>query len=299
MEWYEVLIGLGLLWFIGAQWDRGMQRRRKTRQEGKEALSLRRHDKTAASAPNKQAKPTEKLTAEQENQAAVRQAINSPEWKAKAKKARRKAEVMSRGLDTIPAETPRAAPKGEAATTPKPEPDPKPKPKPAKPREQWSAPYPVALRFTYCDSKGEVTTRELSNWRVSEQRLRGYDLDRGAARTFRLDRIEEVIEGGEALSEARANPEYEAPEPAPDRQRRGAPEIHFSGFDAATKSSLESTAESHGFKVRKSVTKNLDFFCRGPRPSQVKLTKAESKPGCNVIDKEGFLWVIATGEVRS
>lgn len=192
---------------------------------------------------------------------------------------------------------PKPIPAPEPAPTSVSKPGPEPASAPIKSRETWSAPYPVALRFTYRDSRGDVSTRELSNWRVSDLRLRGFDLDREAPRTFRLDRVVEVLEGADSLAAARQRPAQEGPEPEPDRRRQGAPEIHFSGFDAQTKRSLERTAEAHGFKVRKSVTKNLDFFCRGARPSQDKLAKAEVKPGCTVIDKDGFLWVVATGEI--
>jgi hypothetical protein len=167
---------------------------------------------------------------------------------------------------------------------------------PAK-REQWSASYSVPIRFVYKDSSGNVSTRDVSSWKVAGDRLRGHCHERGMVRTFRTDRIVEVLEGAEALAEARRSPRPDQAEPTPDRQRQGVPEIHFSGFDQHTRQTLEKTAAAHGFKVRKSVTKNLDFFCRGARPSQEKLAKAEAKPGCTVIDKDGFLWVVATGEI--
>jgi hypothetical protein len=175
---------------------------------------------------------------------------------------------------------------------------PKPSPEPS-PKASWSSVYAEPLRFVYEDASGKVTTREVSAWRVSGDRLRGHCHERGMVRTFRLDRIVEVLEGAVALGEARRAPLQEPAAPLPDRRGAGAPEIHFSGFDEQTRHTLEKTAASHGFKVRKSVTKNLDFFCRGQRPSQEKLAKAETKPGCTVIDRDGFLWMVATGEIKT
>lgn len=152
------------------------------------------------------------------------------------------------------------------------------------------------LRFVYRDADGNESTRELINFKLTAGKVRGVCLDRNAIRTFKLERVVTFLEGEELLyaTESRAPQRSEVPDPV----RGGDPEITFSGFDAKTRAELEKTAKAHGFIVRKSVTKNLDYFVGGPRRSGAKLSEAEDKPGCNVIDKQGFLWLVATGEVK-
>lgn len=165
------------------------------------------------------------------------------------------------------------------------------------PKEVESVPSSTGnLRFVYRDADGNESTRELTNFKMSAGKVRGICLDRNAIRTFRLERIVEFLEGEEQLYATKATPRSR-PE-MPDAVRSGNPEITFSGFDAKTRASLEKTAQAHGFVVRKSVTKNLDYFVAGQRRSGAKLAEAEEKPGCSVIDKEGFLWLVATGEVE-
>lgn len=153
------------------------------------------------------------------------------------------------------------------------------------------------VRFIYRDAEGNKSTRELINFKLNNGKVRGFCLDSEAIRTFRLDRIVSFIEGESQLygTEAIAAKRAESP----DNVRSGDPEITFSGFDAKTRASLEKTAKAHGFVVRKSVTKNLDYFVAGQRRSGSKLAEAEDKPGCSVIDKEGFLWLLATGETSN
>lgn len=164
----------------------------------------------------------------------------------------------------------------------------------------YLVPRPVAttgnLRFIYEDSQGNISTREVSNWREKGIYLEGYCHQAHDVRTFRRDRIVEFLEGEDLLytTERRASQRSDAP----DSVRDGDPEITFSGFDAKTRDELEKTAKAHGFIVRKSVTKNLDYFVAGPRRSGSKLEEAEDKPGCSVTDKEGFLWLVTTGEVK-
>lgn len=49
----------------------------------------------------------------------------------------------------------------------------------------------VVARFTYIDRYGEVTDREIRNWRSDGAYVRGFCLSRRESRTFRKDRIED------------------------------------------------------------------------------------------------------------
>lgn len=220
-----------------------------------------------------------------ENRQSVHEAMSSTAWKKRARKARGKAE-----LKRVPKAEPKPEPVLERTPGPVPESDPLPNITTSLPHEMGN------LRFTYCDAEGKESTREITNFKLNNGRVRGFCLDSQAIRTFRLDRVVSFIEGEAALYATEARP-TQRPE-APDAVRSGDPEITFSGFDAKTRSELEKTAQAHGFMVRKSVTKNLDYFVAGPRRSSSKLMEAEDKPGCSVVDKEGFLWLMATGEVK-
>jgi hypothetical protein len=155
---------------------------------------------------------------------------------------------------------------------------------------------PGRLRFVYRDASGKESTRELINFKLTSGTIRGICLERNAIRTFKLNRVVTFLEGEELLYATDGRKAQRSK--APDLVRDGDPEIAFSGFDAKTRSELEKTAKAHGFVVRKSVTKNLDYFVAGPRRSAAKVIEAEEKNGCSVIDKEGFLWLIATGEAK-
>lgn len=201
-----------------------------------------------------------------------------------------------------PEPKPEPEPELEPKPEPKLEPKPEPKPKPTPPPKRRASPSPTPqatgrLRFIYRDAADNESTRELTNFKLKDGKVQGFCLDRNAIRTFQLYRVVTFLEGEEQLYAT----ERRAPQPseAPDPVRAGEPEITFSGFDAKTRASLEKTAKAHGFVVRKSVTKNLDYFVAGQRRSGSKLIEAEDKPGCSVIDKEGFLWLIATGEANN
>ncbi|WP_162816472.1 hypothetical protein [Halomonas sp. BN3-1] len=205
-----------------------------------------------------------------ENHDSVKQAMRSPEWKKRAKKARAKArqnEVEKNPVVSISASA-------AGRSTP--------------PRRSSSRPV---LQFCYQDASGQVTTREVSNFRVDGDYIKGYCHTRDATRTFRKDNIVEWISGRELLTGSclTASPVFR------DRSI-GSFEIAFTGFGEVERKNLESMARDSGMVVRKSITKNLEFLCTGPRPSGTKVDEASTK-GCTILSQEQFFYLIETGEL--
>ncbi|QEA39467.1 hypothetical protein FGL86_10530 [Pistricoccus aurantiacus] len=268
MEWYEVLFFLGLLWAAGAQWDRGIQHRRKARQDGKDTHSLWWHVRAAdeLKKANKYKKSTGKSAAtsteslkwlQEANCRAAHEALSSKRWKKKAKKARESANHALSGLDE---------------------------------REANAYRPDDRLCFIYKDSQGNITTREVSSWDNDSTYIEGFCHRAGDIRTFRRDRIVEFLEGEELLG-----PEFEEVDPKP-KSSVPSMEILFTGFSAEEREELEADAQDAGLQVRKTVTKNLGFVCAGPRAGSTKLSRARAQ-GCMILNEDEFQQMLATGEV--
>ena len=69
------------------------------------------------------------------------------------------------------------------------------------------------------------------------------------------------------------------------------PEICFTGFTPEEKQELWVAAEDAGFRVIKSVTKNLKYLCKGEFPGPTKIEKAEEQ-GCEIINEDDFWDII-------
>ena len=54
---------------------------------------------------------------------------------------------------------------------------------------------PLTLRFTYEDSKGEVTQRHVEPYEIKGDRLFAHCLDRDSIRQFKIEKMEGVIHG--------------------------------------------------------------------------------------------------------
>ena len=143
------------------------------------------------------------------------------------------------------------------------------------------------LRFVYEDAKGNVSTRELTDWHDDGAYIEGYCHTAEDVRTFRRDRIVSVLEGEHLLRPL-------APKLDQGGKGGGAMEILFTGFPADERSTLEEDAESYGLVVRKTVTKNLDFVCAGPRAGSSKLAKARAQ-GCTILDEDDFWSLVEDG----
>lgn len=144
------------------------------------------------------------------------------------------------------------------------------------------------LRFVYEDARGNLSTRELRAWNATARYIKGYCVERDALRTFRRDRVIEFLQGEELLDTAHA------PAVRPSTPKAGPLEILFTGFGEETRRELEADAELEGMKVRKTLTKNLDFLCAGPNAGPRKMAEASERQ-ITVMDEDEFWEFIDTG----
>lgn len=164
------------------------------------------------------------------------------------------------------------------------------------------------IKFSYRDAKGDVSHRELFQWSENSSHIQGRSLGDTFPKTFRKDRIVEILQGADLLLDDAAPP---APKPSPSAyaataasSSRPAPkaapsgknQILFTGFVASERADLEQKAEDFGMKVMKTPGKALTFLCYGDNAGPAKVTKAQ-EAGAFIIDSEQFLTLIQTGEL--
>jgi len=166
------------------------------------------------------------------------------------------------------------------------------------------------ISFTYRDAKGEISHRELIQWKENSLYLQGRSSADMFPKTYRKDRIVAFVTGEDLLLN-------DAAPPAPSTQKRAAPmefaaaaaasgqptapvngihQVLFTGFAAAQRAALESQAEESGMKVMKTAGKSLTFLCYGDNAGPTKVIKAQ-EAGAFIIDSEQFLHLIHTGEL--
>lgn len=75
-------------------------------------------------------------------------------------------------------------------------------------------------------------------------------------------------------------------------------QVCFTGYSAAEKAELSGLATAAQLEVVTSVTKNLAFLCAGDNAGPAKLDKARDQ-GVHVLNREQFLHLLETGEIRS
>jgi NAD-dependent DNA ligase len=170
------------------------------------------------------------------------------------------------------------------------------------------------IKFTYKDAKGNVTSRELVQWSENSLYLQGRSSSDTFPKTYRKDRIVEVLLGAELLLNDAAPPAPKlkpkpapigftiamsaavASTPRPKTPSGGINQILFTGFAAAFRAQLEQQAQDFGLKVMKSPGKSLTFLCYGENAGPTKVAKAQDA-GAFIIDSEQFLNLIETGEL--
>lgn len=149
------------------------------------------------------------------------------------------------------------------------------------------------LAFMYCNIRGEIKAHRLLHWIEVGRYIKSFRED-GTPVTFRIDRIQEYLDGGDARL---LNPIQEAPpriEPRKPRDMR--PQVVFTGFPQAVRAELEAASDAAGLNVVKSVTKNLTFLCGGYNAGPLKLEKAREQ-GVYILDEQQLRWLLETGEL--
>lgn len=168
------------------------------------------------------------------------------------------------------------------------------------------------LKFSYRDAKGDLSQRELIQWSENSIYIQGRSASDTFPKTYRKDRIIEVVLGAELLLNEAAppsprlqhNPQSPALVASEAASRTPHPkilpgrinQILFTGFAAAQRAELEQKAMESGLKVMSTAGKTLTFLCYGENAGPTKVSKA-LEAGAFIIDSEQFLNLITTGEI--
>lgn len=149
------------------------------------------------------------------------------------------------------------------------------------------------LYFSYRDSKGQVSERQLTRWKENSVHIQGHSEGDTFYRTFRKDRVIEYFSGSEHLKFDNALPAPVLIAIAPADVRG---EILFTGFLAAHRLELEALAEKNGLRVVKTPTKALTFLCTGKTAGWTKV-QAASEKGAFILTEAQLLEVFKTGDI--
>lgn len=135
------------------------------------------------------------------------------------------------------------------------------------------------MMFVYRDWANKETLRRLSNVREDDLYVYGYCEYSKGMRTFRRDRIVNLIDE-ENLAEYAHVPLPNVGIPQKISEKDQCLEICFTGFKSQDRKMLEELASSKSILVRKSVTKNLDLLCIGDNAGPLKMQMAEHQGVC-------------------
>ncbi|HHF6565528.1 TPA: BRCT domain-containing protein [Haemophilus influenzae] len=158
------------------------------------------------------------------------------------------------------------------------------------------------IEFTYTNADGDTKHREVRVDYTDDVYIEGYCYVAGDNRTFRLDRIDGLIEqNGEFYTvdewlEQRGIRKNQYQSKLSSKSTSSQLEICFTGFSKVDREYLESLAEIHDFKVRKTVTKNLNFLIMGDNAGPTKINSAIDV-GATLLDENEFKTMIETGEI--
>lgn len=150
--------------------------------------------------------------------------------------------------------------------------------------------------FIYQDARGNITAREITDISETETYLQGYCHLANDLRTFRKDRILELLGSDDDVeSKVKYYISINPPPKAPPKSHHLV-DVCFTGFKSDDKKRLQGMAESIEMVVRSSVTRNLNFLCCGYNAGPKKIEKARAQ---NVIalNEEQFIQLLETGEV--
>ncbi|WP_095119133.1 BRCT domain-containing protein [Pseudomonas sp. Irchel s3f10] len=163
------------------------------------------------------------------------------------------------------------------------------------------------LKFSYRDAKGDLSQRELIQWSENSVYIQGRSDSDTFPKTYRKDRIIEVLLGAELLLNEAAPPsprlqhdrkppalvasEAASQTPDPKMSPGRINQILFTGFAAAQRAELEQKALEYGLKVMSTAGKTLTFLCYGENAGPTKVSKA-LEAGAFIINSEQFLNLI-------
>jgi NAD-dependent DNA ligase len=154
--------------------------------------------------------------------------------------------------------------------------------------------------FIYRNVKNETTIQHIENVSISEKYYQGISLPEKKLKTYRKDRILEMLSGHENALERLDHHLQNSPVNSEAISRlfnsTSKPEICFTGFKNEDKLRLINLAEEKGMFVRSSVTKNLDFLCCGYNAGPTKIESARQL-GVIALTEHQFTELLITGEI--
>lgn len=156
--------------------------------------------------------------------------------------------------------------------------------------------YNTRLSFIYQDARGRITARVISDISEAGEYIQGHCHTKDDLRTFRKDRILEVLNKNDNADERL---HYHTSVNSPPRAQ---PKSHdlldvcFTGFKSDDKKRLIELAESKGLIVRSSVTQKLNFLCCGYNAGPKKIVKAR-KQGVIALNENQFIHLLEAGEI--
>lgn len=152
------------------------------------------------------------------------------------------------------------------------------------------------MNFIYQNAKGNITARKISNVSETDMHIQGICHHVSRLRTFRKDRIIEVI-GDENELETRLIHHLQVnPTPRPLGKGVYVFDVCFTGFKSIDKDRLTQVADENDVAVRKSVTLGLNFLVCGSNAGPKKVEKARSQNVIALSEIE-FIQLIETGEI--
>lgn len=156
------------------------------------------------------------------------------------------------------------------------------------------------MEFIYRNARNETKIQHIENVSISDDHYQGICLASGHLKTFRKDRILEMLSGKEN-SDERLNYHLVNAPPTKESQSRisnksGKAEVCFTGFKKDEKARLISFAEDNGMFIRSSVTKKLDFLCCGYNAGPTKIESARHQ-GVVILTEYQFTHLLETGEI--
>ncbi|MDX8376439.1 MAG: hypothetical protein R8L53_00250 [Mariprofundales bacterium] len=151
-------------------------------------------------------------------------------------------------------------------------------------------------QFIYQDAKGNVTERNVYSVTESEDYIQGICRKSNGIRTFRKDRVLEVIIdpsiSGERLKYFKEN----SPVQIKVTRSSSSMDVCFTGFKKDDKERLTQLAGKNNLNIRSSVTKNLSYLCCGYNAGPKKIESAR-KQGVVVLSEKQFRAMLETGEL--
>lgn len=164
------------------------------------------------------------------------------------------------------------------------------------------------LVFIYRDAKGRIDIQEVYSASEDDTYIQGYKVDDGGIRTYRKDRVLEVVTPETQVAQRVAFYQDTLPPPTLPltptsgvtrhvvSHRDGVPEVCFTGFKAQDKVELIRLAEDWGMVVRSVVASHLDFLCYGYNAGPMKMERARQQ-GVTILSEYQFRVMLEAGEV--